>query len=582
MQWKHHSTQPDEVAAASRALGVSELTAQCILNRGVSGIEAMTAFLRPDIGRLHDPFLLKNMDAAVRRIRRSIVRGERIHVHGDYDVDGITSTSVLVIGLRTLGADVHYHIVQRGDGAIGLGLTSLMRDHIPKRPKLIITADCGTSNHEAIDEANRHGIDVIVVDHHVPGATLPKCAALLNPQLPRSAFPFHQLAAVGVAYNLMVALDTFVAREDAGRWPRMPLREMADILALGTVADLVPLVDENRSFVAEGLKLIRGARRPGICALMSCANLLGDESTGEGPEPITARTIGYRIAPLLNAAGRMDDASKCVELLIADNFKAADQIARELVQWNQKRQVTEREVLDEAMAEAARRVTAGDATIILASANWHPGVLGIVASRIVERFQRPVAVLSIDVNGLAKGSVRSPGSVDMLRVLAKCRDLLETHGGHKLAAGVALKAVRLDEFRERVQVAIQEQLEDGKLPGRSIEIDATVDLNELTREMVVELEALAPFGAGNAEPVFEARRVQVMQPRVVGNAIRFKVRIGGRSFDAIAIGSAARIDEVKGTLSIAFTPRAARRGDEQGVELLIRDFRNADGQADAS
>jgi single-stranded-DNA-specific exonuclease len=502
-----------------------------------------------------------------------VLRGERIHVHGDYDVDGISATSVLVLGLRTLGADVHYHIVQRGDGAVGLGLTSLMRDHVPHSPNLLITADCGTSNLEAIDEAGRRDIDVIVVDHHVPGANLPKCVAILNPQMPRSGFPFSQLAAVGVAFNLMAALDHFLDREDTGRWPRLPLALMADIVALGTVADLVPLVDENRVFVSAGLKLIRGARRPGICALMNCANLLHDDSgRSDSVDAINARTIGYRIAPLLNAAGRMDDARKCVELLVADSFRSADIIARELVQWNQKRQQAEREVLEQAIAEAETRVAAQDRALILFSPTWHPGVLGIVASRLVERFSRPVAVLSIDPNGLAKGSIRSPEGVDMLRALAKCRDLLETHGGHKLAAGVALKAHRLPEFRERVQVALADQLVNGALPSRCLEVDALVDLATIDRDWVTELDALAPFGAGNAEPVFEARNVVAQHPRVVGNGVRFRLRAAQRVCDAVAVGAAHRIDDFKRPVSIAFTPRVARRGDESAIELVIRDF----------
>jgi len=572
MHWKRHTPSSAAATHYAREFDISSLTAQVLLNRGINGLDAMRAMLRPSLDRLHDPFTMRNMDRAVRRLRRAIARKERIQIHGDYDVDGITSTAVLLIGLRALGADVGYHIINRRDASVGLSVRSLERDHLPSRPSVIVTADCGTTSNAAIQAAQEQGVDVIVVDHHLPGPELPACAALLNPIQPRCDFPFKQLAAVGVAFNLVLALDRFIGSEDA-TWPRVDLHGLLDLVALGTVSDLVPLVDENRAFVHEGLRLIRAARRPGVCAILGSAQLISQQGSSGLSDPINVRTIGFRIAPLLNAAGRMDDANKCVELLTTTSYRVADGIARELVATNAERQTRERSVLSEASAAAAALVERGAGAIVLADPSWHPGVLGIVASRLVEQFNLPALVASVDESGMAKGSVRSPDGVDMLEALRHCRDLLETYGGHRVAAGVAFPFVHLDDLRRRLAVSVLAQLPEGGVAERSIEIDAEVQLEALDERFVSELEQLAPFGMGNPEPVFETDALQVVHAKTVGaRNVRVRLRAGGTTVSAFGFGFADRVGEFRGTIRAAFHPRIVRDGKRTEVELLLRDF----------
>jgi len=572
MLWKRHRTRGETASHYAREFSISELTAQVVLNRGFNGIETMRHFLSPDFARLHDPFLMKGMDAAVRRLRRAILRRERIHIHGDYDVDGISATAVLLLGLRAAGADVHYHIINRNDASVGLSLISLQRDHLPHNPKVIVTADCGTSSHVGIEEAARHGIDVIVVDHHMPGKSIPRCAALLNPMQPRCEFPFKSLAAVGVAFNLVYALNLFLQREDPN-WSVAPLHQLTDLVALGTISDLVPLADENRIFVREGLLLVRSARRPGICALMRAARLLTRDGEPDSSDGVSARSIGFRLAPLLNAAGRMADANKCVELLTTDSYRVADSITAELVEANTQRQSCERDALAHAITLTEVLIADNAPVLLLANRDWHPGVLGIVASRLVERYHRPAIVAAIDAHGMVKGSVRSPEGIDMLEALGKCRDLLDTYGGHRVAAGIAFEFKDFDELRERLYVAVRDQLPKGELPPRMLDIDATVELDDLHDRVVRELEDLAPFGAGNPEPILEARKVQAIQAKTVhGGNLRLRIRQGNRVYEAFGFGLGRSFDLLRRNLDIVFSPRIVRNGDQTTIELVLKDF----------
>ena len=573
MRWKRHA--PREAAAGhyAREFKIDELTAQVLLNRGCNGLELMHSMLEPSLDTLTDPFLMRGMEAAVRRIRRAIVRGERIHIHGDYDVDGVTATSVLLIALRQLGAQVHYQIINRRDASVGLSPQALKRDHLPHNPNLILTADCGTSNNDAIRQARELGVDVIVVDHHHPGVFLPKCASLLNPQQPSCSYPDKQLAAVGVAFQLVRALDSFLQADDTS-WPKIDLAALTDLVALGTISDLVPLVGVNRVLVAEGLQRLRLARRPGICALMRAARLIDPYNPdADLHQAVTARTIGFRIAPLLNAAGRMNDANKCVELLSTTSFRVADAVARELVEANGKRQQCEREVLEEASVVAKEQYESGARAILLANAAWHPGVLGIVASRLVERYNVPAIVTSVDDSGIAKGSVRGPDGIDMLEALRSCRDLLETYGGHRVAAGVAFKHEGYQELRQRIDAHVRGQTRDGERPVRELTIDATIHLPNLQPSLLDELQRLAPFGAGNPEPLFEARGVTPIQARTVsGKSLRLRFRQGSETWPAFGYGMGSRIDQLRRPVDIVFHPRMVQNSRGRRLELVVRDF----------
>lgn len=571
MLWKRHTPRENAASHYAREFKISELTAQLLLNRGVNGLHEMSGFLTPDFETLHDPMLLDEMDVAVERIHRAIIDHERVHVHGDYDVDGVTAASVLVLGLRAVGADAHYHVINRADASIGLSIASLERDHLPLAPSLIITADCGSSSCDAIGRARALGVDVIVVDHHMPGPELPPATALLNPMRPGSRFPFRNLAAVGVAFNLILALDRYLQR--IGGFPKIPLHSYTDLVALGTIADLVPLTDENRVFVREGLELIRSARRPGICALMRSARMFKSSEAANDAEFLSTRTIGFRLAPLLNAAGRMDDANKCVELLMTESYRVADAIARELQAHNQLRQQCEREVLTDAVAEAETQVIAGAPAIVLVSRTWHPGVLGIVASRLVERFGRPALVAAVDGLNMAKGSVRSPEGVDMLEALGACSDLLGTWGGHRAAAGVAFCHDNTDALRERLAESVRSQLPEGTTPERTLQIDADVTFEQLTAPIVDELDRLAPFGAANPEPMLASHGVQPIAARVVSSGnVRLRLRQGNRTFDGYAAGMGKRIEQFRRPVDLAFTPRVVRGPDGATVELVVKDI----------
>lgn len=575
MLWHRHPPRKRASTHYAREFQIRELTAQILLNRGLNGLEVMRGFLKPEFDELHEPFLMKDMEKAVRRIRRAIVRRERIHVHGDYDVDGITATAVIMEGLRAAGADVHYHIINRNDASVGLSVKSLDRDHLPHGPKLIITADCGTSSLEGIRKAKDAGVDVIVVDHHMPGPRLPRCAALLNPMQPRCEFPFKGLAAVGVAFNLVLGLDRFLSTAEEG-WPRLGIERMTDLVALGTISDLVPLVDENRIFVRAGMERLRSARRPGICALMRSARLLRSNFEPAHANAITARTVGYRLAPLLNAAGRMDDANQCVDLLIADNFRVADKITSDLQAFNSQRQAAEKDVLTQAVAQAEEMVGREAPALVLVDGTWHPGVLGIVASRLVERYNRPALVAAIDDSGMAKGSIRAPDGIDMLQVLYDTRDLLDTWGGHKVAAGVAFKAEYELELRRRVEAGVAEQTGHDAVPERTVHVDGVIGFDAITPSLIDELESLAPFGAANPEPVFEARRVQPIQARIVnGSNARVRLRQGSVILDAYGYGLGKRVGELRKAVDIVFTPRIVRGNGPAQVELVLRDFSEA-------
>lgn len=574
MRWNHFADDDAEIVALANKLNVHPLAIQVMLNRGLRTSEDMSRFLSPNLEFLPDPFLFKDMEHAVVRVRQALLRKERVHIHGDYDVDGLSATSVLYLGLKALGVDVHYYVAQRGDSEVGLSATALARDHYPNHPHLIITADCGSTSVDTIAEVQSRGIDVIVVDHHQLGDERPACVALLNPHQEGCSYPFKSLAAVGVAYHFMRALDRYMQADNEYRWPPLPLRDYLDLVALGTVADVVPILEDNRIFVRKGLEDIASARRPGICALMRQAHVLG----GRGAHiarAITTRTIGYRIAPLINAAGRMGDANRCVELLTTDAYRVAVKIAEQLVSLNEERQAAEKEILKEATMMADDACARGDEVIALALPHWHPGVLGIVASRLMERTNRPAIVASINKDGLARGSVRSPERVNMLEALEACDGLLEAWGGHPRAAGLQALASNWEEFRIAVNQVVKKGLPEDGRPLRRINVDATVDLNAVDQHLIEQIGLLAPFGTGNPEPILEARRVVPHKAHIKNGRLRVRVRQGTRTAQAAGYGLTDVISLLEAPVDILFSPRLTVHGTVTSVFLTLHDVRAA-------
>lgn len=575
MRWNYHSDDEAETRTLAKKLNVHPLTIRVMYNRGLRTLDDMRRFLASDYRQLPDPFLFKDIDKAVVRVREALLKRERIHIHGDYDVDGLSATSVLYLGLKYLGADVHYYVAQRGDSEVGLSETALERDHYPHNPTLVITADCGSTSVESIAKAQCRGMDVIVIDHHQLGEERPPCVALLNPHQPGCNYPFKELAAVGVAYHFLRGLNRYLQDDAEHQWPSIPLDEFFDLVALGTVADVVPILEDNRIFVREGLRQIASARRPGICALMSHAHILREDARGRQSR-VTTRTIGYRIAPLINAAGRMEDANRCVELLTTDTYRVAVKIGEQLVQLNQQRQNCEREILKEALELADAACERGDEVIVLAQPHWHPGVLGIVASRLMERTNRPTIIAAINSQGVARGSVRSPERVNMLEALNACAPLLEAWGGHPRAAGLQTQASNWETFRETINHVVREGLPEDGRPARRITVDATVDLHSLDDSLLEQIALLAPFGTGNPEPVLKAHNLQPMKPHVQNGRLRVRFRQGAHTAHATGYGLSGVMSLLQKPVDILFSPRIPRRAGSRFMSVTLHDVRAAD------
>lgn len=565
--WDVQEPDPRRVERLARELEIEPLTASLLLNRGVADIDAARRFLHPDLAHLHDPFLMRNMAQAVERIVRALDTGEHILVFGDDDVDGITSTTVLFDYLRAVGANVRFFIPRRFVHGHGFN-PNAVRAAIEQaeRTDLLIAADCGLSGIAEIAWVAERGIDTLIVDHHSLPRELP-VALILNPRLPESAFPFKDLAAVGVAFNLVLALDRrlrAMGRLDDQSAPR--LDEYLDLVALGTVADVVPLVDENRIFVSLGLDVLRRRRRCGVAALLDkvCPDV----------QLITERTICYRIAPRLNAAGRVGDPNDCVALLSCQRYGLAQELAARLESYNERRQATEATVLTEAIEIAQQQVDAGRRILVVAREGWHQGVLGIVASRLLERFGRPSILIAM-ADGRARGSARSPDGVDILACMRHVDDLFDNYGGHSAAAGLTLRSENVPLLADRIERAVDVVLADGLLPRPTIHIDGEVRLRELTPKRIRELELLGPFGAANPEPCFLVKRLRALRSRVVGrNHLRMRLR-GDRSVvDVIGFSMGDRAVPRGRAVDVVLTPRIALK-KRANVELQLLAFESS-------
>ena len=551
-----------------RALDVHPLTARILLRRGFSDLDRAQQFLNPTLEQMHDPFLMKGMDIAVREILTSIDRGERILVYGDYDVDGICSISLLYQFLQQLGARVDYYVPLRDQEGYGLNADNVRRAS-EQDYDLIVTTDCGVSNVAEIGLANELGLRVVVVDHHTVPDELPPAAAILNPLQDDCDFPFEQLAAVGVTFYLLVALRAKLREHGVfGQIPEPDLRAYLDLVALGTVADVVPLIDVNRTFVRHGLEVLASRRRAGISALMERAHV--------NEARITPETISFRLAPRLNAAGRMGDASICVELLTTQSYGRAIELARRLEDFNQRRQDCEREILEKVLPLADREFEKGRKMLVVADRKWHRGVLGIVASRLVERYHRPAVLVGIDDDGIGKGSVRSINGIDVIEILRSSADLLETFGGHTAAAGLSVHEDNIEALRDRLDSALSATLDEKGLPRPRLQIDCEVELSELDFSFGRDLTRLGPFGIGNREPVLLCRQSKATRVRVVGdNHLKAKFRDGSGSLDGIGFSMADDRPLLKQRVSVAFVPRFATFRGRTRLEMHIRGLRSA-------
>jgi single-stranded-DNA-specific exonuclease len=493
---------PDSAAVESlaRDLGVSPVLAAILVQRGIADREAARSFLRPALEHLADPFSLAGMADAVDAVARA-VRGRRtILVHGDYDVDGQCATALLTHVLRSAGAQVVPFIPHRLKHGYDLGPAGLEAARAAGAA-LILTCDCGIQARETVDAANAAGIEVVVTDHHLPGATLPAAKAVVNPQRDDDTSGLRQLCGTGIAFKLVQALAP-----ELGLPTSLPLHFL-DLVALATIADIVPLTGENRILVRHGLKLLNQTRWPGLAALIAASGLEGKE--------IRAGQVGYILAPRLNAAGRVGDPMEGLELLLTEDRELAARLAARLERLNAERQSLDQRILDEAIAQVeTERDPARDAGLVLAAEGWHPGVVGIVASRVVERYGRPTFLIALE-GEVGKGSGRSIPRFDLHGALERCGDLLERFGGHHMAAGVTLRRDRLEAFRERFAEVTREALLPADL-GPEQRIDLVVSLDQVTDDLEKLCRWLEPCGMGNPGPVFGVRNVELAGARRVG------------------------------------------------------------------
>jgi single-stranded-DNA-specific exonuclease len=557
-------TPPDEeaVRGLASALSLPEIVCRLLLIRGYVSAEDAKLFLRPRLERLHDPFALLSMDKAVDRLARAVRDEELVFIHGDYDVDGICSTTLLTRTIRGLGGKAMPFIPRRIEDGYDLsdaGVDAAMA----AEAKLVVTCDCGTSAVAPVARLCRAGIDVIVTDHHLPGGELPDCLAVLNPKRIGCGYPDKDLAAVGVAFKLALALAGALGKNDNFIWAMM------DLVALATVADVAPLRGENRIFVRYGLKMLGETRNIGMRALIRAAGLDGKQ--------LTAGRIGFILAPRLNAAGRLGHAIRGVELLMSEDEHQANAIARELEELNYKRQEIDRATLEQARERVLQLDLDEVFGLVLADETWHPGVIGIVASRLVEEFGRPTILIALS-GDQGKGSGRSISKFDLHGALGQSRDYLLRYGGHRMAAGVTVARDQVTDFAARFNEVARSLLSaDDLVP--EIRVDLEVSIDGMDQKIESLFRHFEPFGIGNPAPVLLARNVVIAKPpRAVGHdGLKLVLDTGTGSLEALGWGFAPRVAEFQlqpgSRIDIAFRLERDEYRGESYLQARIADIR---------
>jgi len=555
-------TPPDEEAIRdlASALSLPEIVCRLLLIRGYVSAEEAKLFLRPKLDRLHDPLGFLSMDKAVDRLSRAVRDKELVFIHGDYDVDGICSTTLLTRAIRSFGGEAVPFIPRRLEDGYDLSDAGVDAA-IAAGARVVVTCDCGTTALAAVARLCKAGIDVIVTDHHLPGGPLPECISVLNPKRSGCGYPDKDLAAVGVAFKLALALARDLGKNENFVWA------MLDLVALATVADVAPLRGENRVFVRYGLKMLAETRNTGLRALIRAAGLDG--------KALTAGRIGFILAPRLNAAGRLGHAIRGVELLLTEDEHHANAIARELEELNYRRQEIDRWTLDQARERVQQLDLDDTFGIVLADESWHPGVIGIVASRLVEEFGRPTVLIAI-AGEQGKGSGRSISKFDLHAALGKARDLLLRFGGHKAAAGVTVARDRIDAFAERFNQVARSLLSPEDLVPE-VRVDLEVSMDGMDEKLESLFRHFEPFGIGNPTPVLLARNVTIARPpRTIGrDGLKLVLDTGTGSIEAIGWGFAHRVAEFEpgGCVDVAFRLERDEYRGESRLQARIADVR---------
>jgi single-stranded-DNA-specific exonuclease len=566
-------TEPDRDSLAeqtlARELNVHPLTARLLCNRGLTDTAQADAFLRPELSQLLDPLGLPDMDRAARRIKDALAAGETIFIHGDYDVDGVTSTALYVRALTALGAKLVYRVPHRKRDGYDLKSTAIEWAH-EQGATLVITSDCGIQAREPVAHANSLGMTVIVTDHHEPGDILPDAYAVVNPHRRDSTYGFPHLAGVGVAFKTMQAVVRLVQPTHEGAF----IQKFLDLVACGTVADVMPLLGENRVFAAFGLRQLAVTRKVGLRALLDGAGIKTDK-------PLSAESVGFGIGPRINAVGRMDDAAVALDLMLTGDPEEARLLVEKMNAFNVERQQAQRRILEEAKAIVGSRDLDKTRVLVVASPGWNAGVVGIVAGKLVEAFYRPVIVIGVnDAETHGKGSARSIRGFDMFQGMQECRELLESCGGHEMAAGLSLSMDKLEAFEARINAHAHATMRDEDLVPQ-LAHDGMVDPSAISLDLLEEWERLAPFGQANPEPRFASQNLLVCDARRIGKDMtHLKMRVRAEAMDptdCIAWGQGDWADRAGpgDFLEAVYTPQINEWNGRRLLQLNIKDLRKS-------
>lgn len=564
-RWILQQPAPAAVEPLAAATGLSPVAAGIIAGRGLIEPDQAASFLAPRLADMLDPFLLAGMEAAVERLVAARATAEPVCIYGDYDVDGISATALLVSGFTALGLQAGYHIPNRMEDGYGLNRDALTQIR-QQGFGLAVSVDCGVT---AVDEARfcrDIGLDLIITDHHQPLPELPEAVAVINPHRPDCGYPFKGLSGVGVAFSLLVALRSRLRESGTFGSNGPDLRQWLDLVALGTVADLVPLTGQNRLLVASGLQRMGDDCRTGLAALKQLAGVRGAVSSGQ---------VAFQLAPRLNAAGRLESAVPGVELLLTDDSDRAAVLAAELDAANTERRQLERRIFDEAVAQVnAQGKMDQRKSIVLASPDWHQGVVGIVASRLVERYYRPTILVAEREDGSGKGSGRSISGFHLLECLHDCAEYLERYGGHRAAAGVTVPPGLMAPFCEAFEQAAARQLGDRELIAE-LRLDAVLQPEELTLDLVAEVQRMEPFGMGNPTPLFLLQEMEVLERRSFGAGnLNLRVQRNGLQFRAVGWGMADR--QFPSVVDLACTLKRDIWNNREQIKLELKDIRAAE------
>ena len=559
--YKNKALSREEIEEFSALCGIGPAMAVILLNRGIKTQKAVNSYMKKSLEDIHNPFMLDDMEEAIQRILSAIEKKEKIVIYGDYDVDGITATATVYKFLKSQGADVSYYIPDRfseGYGINILAINKMARDGA----KLMITVDCGITAVGEVEFAKTQGLDIIITDHHTCREELPKAVAVINPKRPDSSYPFSGLAGVGVAFKLVLALAIKL-----GMNTKDVFMEYVDMVALGTIADVVPLVDENRVIADKGINSIENTNNKGIRALM--------EMAGAGGKTVDANSVAFFASPRLNAAGRLKNASLSVELMICDDDERAKEIAEHLDELNSERKDIEQKIFEEAYKKA-EEMDEDQLVYVISGENWNHGVIGIVASRIAELFYRPCILISVE-GGKGKGSGRSVPEMNLFDALSDSEDLLTAFGGHSQAAGLSIAEENIQAFSKKINEFAKKNIDMATLVPKLL-IDCNLAGSSVTMQAAKMIESMAPFGEGNELPVFSMQGLKVIASQSMGvdkKHLRLRLSDGTNVFNAVGFGMGELSEKLfPGTMvSVAFNMNINTYQGSENLQLMLKDIK---------